>query len=193
MRSGLNKTLRNEEGSMIVIALLVLVILTLIGASITSRTQVEIQISGNDSFHRMAFHLADSGTSAAPKVISTCLDAGLQENIDGVKYLKPDGTEEINGTSFYRELMGYAPHDAAHDLRFEVDPHTIDVDVRRIAQVNLAGRGSEFAAGAEGVGVGSTGGVAILYEVDSQAPGPNVALSNVSAIYRKIVGLPGGL
>jgi len=43
------------------------------------------------------------------------------------------------------------------------------------------------------VGVGSTGGVAILYDVDSQAPGPNVALSNVSAIYRKIVGLPGGL
>ena len=186
MRSGLNRTLHSEEGSMIVIALLVLVILTLIGASITSRTQVEIQISGNDSFHRMAFHLADSGTSAAPKVISTCLDASTEENIIGVEYLGTSGT-------FYRELMGYAPHDAAHDLRFEIDPHTIDVDVRRIAQVNLAGRGSEFAAGAEGVGVGSTGGVAILYEVDSQAPGPNVALSNVSAIYRKIVGLPGGL
>ena len=192
MRSGLNTTLHSEEGSMIVIALLVLVILTLIGASITSRTQVEIQISGNDSFHRMAFHLADSGTSAAPKVISTFLDVGPEASIDGVKYLKPDGTVGADGT-FYRELMGYAPHDAAHDLRFEVDPHTIDVDVRRIAQVNLAGRGSEFAAGAEGVGVGSTGGVAILYEVDSQAPGPNVALSNVSAIYRKIVGLPGGL
>ena len=193
MRSGLNTTLHSEEGSMIVIALLVLVILTLIGASITSRTQVEIQISGNDSFHRMAFHLADSGTSAAPKVISTCLDASAEVDIASadedkthVEYLGTPG-------SFYRELMGYAPHDAAHDLRFEVDPHTIDVDVRRIAQVNLAGRGSEFAAGAEGVGVGSTGGVAILYEVDSQAPGPNVALSNVSAIYRKIVGLPGGL
>ena len=192
MRSGLNRTLHSEEGSMIVIALLVLVILTLIGASITSRTQVEIQISGNDSFHRMAFHLADSGTSAAPKVISACLDAGAEETIDNVTYLRTDGTEGQDGT-FYRELMGYIPHDTAHDLRFQLDPYTIDVDVRRIAQVNLAGRGSEFAAGAEGVGVGSTGGVAILYEVDSQAPGPSASLSNVSAIYRKIVGVAGGL
>jgi hypothetical protein len=186
MSTGLNKTLRSEEGSMIVMALLVLVILTLIGASITNTTKVEIQISGNETFHKMAFHLADSGTMVTPKVISACMDSASEENIPGVTYLGTSGT-------FYRELMGYAPHDADHDLRFPLSGYSVDVDVRRIAQVNLAGRGAEFAAGAEGVGVGSSGGVAILYEVDAQAPGPNEALSNVSAIYRKIVGLAGGL
>ena len=186
MRTGLNKTLRNEEGSMMVIALLVLVILTLIGTTIATTTKVEIQIAGNERYHKIAFHLADSGTMVAPKVISTCLECAAEENITGVTYLGTSGT-------FYRELMGYAPHDADHDLRFALNPYSVDVDVRRIGQVNLAGRGSEFASGAEGVGVGSTGGVAILYEVDSQAPGPSASLSNVSAIYRKIVGVAGGL
>jgi hypothetical protein len=186
MRAGLNKTLHNEDGSMMVIALLVLVILTLIGTTIATTTKVEIQIAGNERFHKIAFHLADSGTMVAPKVISTCLEQSNEENITGVTYLGTSGT-------FYRELMGYAPHDTDRDLRFALSGYSVDVDVRRIGQVNLAGRGSEFASGAEGVGVGSTGGVAILYEVDSQAPGPSASLSNVSAIYRKIVGLSGGL
>jgi hypothetical protein len=186
MRTGLNKTLHNEEGSMVVIALLVLVVLTLIGVTIATTARVEVQIAGNERFHKIAFHLADSGTMVGPKVISTCLECSSEENITGVTYLGTSGT-------FYRELMGFAPHDADKDLRFALSNYTVDVDVRRIGQVNLAGRGSEFASGAEGVGVGSTGGVAILYEVDSQAPGPSASLSNVSAIYRKIVGLAGGL
>jgi hypothetical protein len=186
MQTGLHKTLHNEEGSMMVIALLVLVVLTLIGVTIATTTRVEVQIAGNERFHKIAFHLADSGTMVAPKVISTCLESSLEENIAGVTYLGTSG-------SFYRELMGYAPYDSARDLRFALANYSVDVDVRRIGQVNLAGRGSEFASGAEGVGVGSTGGVAILYEVDSQAPGPSQSLSNVTAIYRKIVGIAGGL
>jgi len=187
MPASLKKTLHNEEGSMMVIALLVLAILTLIGASIATTARVEVQIAGNERFHKIAFHLADSGTMVGAKVISTCLECASQVDLgEHVTYLGDDGT-------FYRELMGYAPHDADKDLRFALNPYTVDVDVRRIGQVNLAGRGSEFASGAEGVGVGSTGGVAILYEVDSQAPGPSASLSNVSAIYRKIVGLSGGL
>ena len=186
MPADLKKTLHNEEGSMMVIALLILVILTLIGVTTATTARVEVQIAGNERFHKIAFHLADSGTMVAPKVISTCLECASEENLAGVTYLGESGT-------FYRELMGYVPHDADRDLRFLLSPYTVDVDVRRIGQVNLAGRGSEFASGAEGVGVGSTGGVAILYEVDSQAPGPSASLSNVSAIYRKIVGLSGGL
>jgi hypothetical protein len=186
MPAGLKNTLNNEEGSMMVIALLVLVILTLIGVTTATTARVEVQIAGNERFHKIAFHLADSGTMVAPKVISTCLESASEENLTGVTYLGTSGT-------FYRELMGYTPHDADRDLRFPLSGYTVDVDVRRIGQVNLAGRGSEFASGAEGVGVGSTGGVAILYEIDSQAPGPSASLSNVSAIYRKIVGLSGGL
>jgi hypothetical protein len=186
MHNGLNRTLHSEEGSMMVIALLILVILTLIGATVATTTRIEIQIAGNERFHNIAFHLADSGTMVAPKVVSTCLECSSEVDIPGVTYLGTSG-------AFYRELMGYAPHDAERDLRFGLSGYSVDVDVRRIGQVNLAGRGAEFASGAEGVGVGSTGGVAILYEIDSEAPGPSASLSNVSAIYRKIVGLAGGL
>ncbi|HYQ60058.1 MAG TPA: PilX N-terminal domain-containing pilus assembly protein, partial [Desulfatiglandales bacterium] len=92
MRNGLNKTLRSEEGSMMVIALLVLVILTLIGTTIATTTKVEIQIAGNERYHKIAFHLADSGTMVAPKVISTCLESAAEENISGVTYLGTSGT-----------------------------------------------------------------------------------------------------
>ena len=47
MPAGLKKTLHNEEGSMMVIALLILVILTLIGVSIATTARVEVQIAGN--------------------------------------------------------------------------------------------------------------------------------------------------
>ncbi len=56
MQTRLNKTLRNEEGSMMVIALLVLVILTLIGTTIATTSRVEIQIAGNERFHKISYN-----------------------------------------------------------------------------------------------------------------------------------------
>jgi hypothetical protein len=50
----------------------------------------------------------------------------------------------------------------------------------------------EFASGAEGVGAGS-GGIGILYNINSLGEGPAASRSNVEAVYRKIVGMPGGL
>ena len=34
---------------------------------------------------------------------------------------------------------------------------------------------------------------AVIYEIDSMAPGPSAALADISAVYRKVVGIPGGL
>jgi hypothetical protein len=166
---------------MLVVALMLLVVLTLIGITTTNTSRVEIQIAGNDRFHRIAFHLADSGTYATPKVISTCMDQTTEPTLAGVTYLGTSG-------SLYRELMGFAPHDADRDLRFVMRGYNVDVDVARIRQEKIAGRGSEFASGAEGVGAGSLGGVAVIYEIDSMAPGPSAALSDISALYRQGCG-----
>lgn len=51
----------NEDGSALVIALVMLVLLTLIGISASTTSEIELKISGNDKLHKMAFYTAESG------------------------------------------------------------------------------------------------------------------------------------
>ena len=89
--------------------------------------------------------------------------------------------------------MGFDPHDAAPDIGFTLGGHDITVDVNRVGTEIIPGGSAEFASGAEGVGSGSSGGVGILYDMDSLGEGPSAALSNVNALYRKVIGTAGGL
>lgn len=179
------RKMMNEEGSVLFVALLILVILTLLGISATTTTEIEIQIAGNEKFHKIAFFHADSGVFSTPKLISAAFDSGAEPTESGFTYLGADGT-------FYREIMGFDPSDPELDLRFSLGGHNVDVDVNRLGQVSLPGGSTEFASGAEGAGTGS-GGVGVLYEMDSLGEGPNSSLSNVSAVYRKVIGVAGGL
>ncbi len=51
----------NEDGSALVISLIMLVLLTLIGISASTTSEIELKISGNDKLHKMAFYTAESG------------------------------------------------------------------------------------------------------------------------------------
>jgi Tfp pilus assembly protein PilX len=139
MKSLFNKT-GNEEGSALIVALLFLVLLTIIGISASTTSQIEINIAANQKTHEMAFNHSDSGIYATPKLISTCIESGAEQTAAGFTYL-----------------------------------------------------GIEFASGAEGIGVGSAGGVAIFYDMDSLGNGPASSVSDIGGVYRKVVGVPGGL
>ncbi len=170
-----------------VVALIMLALLTMIGISSSRTSEIDLLIAGNHKFHQIAFHHADSGVYATPKVVSACVDAGTQVDLASVSYLD-------SGTSdFYREVMGYAPHDTSRDLRFLLSGLRVEMDVERTGQKNLAGGGVEFASGAEGVGAGSGGGVAVFYSLNSLGEGPSSARSNVVGEYRKVIGVSGGL
>lgn len=178
--------MKDEEGSLMVVALLILVILTLIGMTATTTTQMEVRIAGNQQSHRIAFNHADSGIYTTPKLISSAFDLGIEPSSSEITYLGSSGT-------FYREVMGYDLHDSDRDIRFSLSQMEVEVDVNRLGQEILPGGGAEFASGAEGVGVGSAGGVAIVFNIDSLGDGPASCISNLEAVYRKIVGTPGGL
>lgn len=180
------KPISDENGSMMVVALLVLVILTLVGITAATTAKVEVQIAGNQKFHKIAFHHADSGIYTVPKLITAAFDMGTEQSASGITYLGSTGT-------FYNEIMGYDSYDADRDLRITIAGYDVDLDVNRLGTETLAGTGAEFASGAEGIGVGSTGGVAVIYGLDSLGEGPSESLSNIAAVYRKIVGTPGGL
>ncbi len=176
-----------ESGAVMVIALIMLVLLTLIGISATTTSEIEIQVAGSQKAFNTAFYNADSGVYSTPKVISRAVDQGEQPDLSQMTYLD-------SGTSdFYREIMGYKAHDEERDLRFALGGHNVDMDVERTGQRSLAGGGVEFASGAEGVGAGASGGVAVLYTIDSLGEGPNSARSNLEGVYRKVLGVAGGL
>ncbi len=59
--STLKKPIENENGAILIIALLMLIVVTLLGIAATDSTNIELQISGNEKVYKQAFYNADSG------------------------------------------------------------------------------------------------------------------------------------
>jgi len=178
----------NERGSILVVALVMLVFLTLIGVASTTTTEIEIQIAGNEKFHTIAFYTTDGGVYATPKLISISVEQEEQPATGGgIVFLDPGLSD------FFDEVMGFRAQDGAKDIRFTLGEHSAEVNVERIGQESLVGGGTEFGGGSEGVGGGTTGGVAIFYDIDSHGTGPASSECNISAGYRLVPGMSGGL
>ena len=69
--------LNNEEGSAIVMALIVLVMLTIIGTVSTSNTVFELQIVRNEAIYRRNFYRAESAIVEAAQRLETSAPANL--------------------------------------------------------------------------------------------------------------------
>jgi hypothetical protein len=179
--------LQSEQGSVIIVALLVLFTLTLLGISATTTSTVELQIAANDQLHTIAFYNTECGIFATPKLIS---NAG--SIAPGIEYLPNDGSYVAD--TFFRQVIGYDAYDGGtSDITFDSGGIPVEVDVERLGQQNIVGGGAEFASGSQGIGAGSTGGVAIFFGMDAAGTGPRNSAANIRAEYRKVVGVPGGL
>ena len=73
--------IKNNQGSALVVALLMLVVLTLIGISATTTTTSELQISGNDKLYKTAFYAADTATEMTGEL--------LEQNIEDRDWVNP--------------------------------------------------------------------------------------------------------
>ena len=58
---------KNEDGSVLVVAILILVLLTIIGISAMSTTNVELKISGNEKSYKMALYAAEAARGYVEK------------------------------------------------------------------------------------------------------------------------------
>lgn len=183
----------NENGSVITAALVVLSLMLMLGLAASSTTMVEIQIATNDQFIKMAFYNADSALYGAAKLVSLSIDegraisAGPGTRAPGIVYLN-------TRTDFYRRIAGLsdADKDAERepDLDFSAGGIDATVNVRKIGHRYADGGGAEFGAGADGV---ASGMVVLEYDISASGTTPRGAASELSAIYRKIVGSSGGL
>jgi hypothetical protein len=157
-------------------------------------SQVDLKISGNTKVIRTSFYIADGGIMLSPKVISRIItDRALPEASD-TPLLTYDTDNLLD------KIMGYIEDDdpATDTTDISMDQGTlgnIAIDVSRLETQYLSGGGVEFAAGTEGVGVGGSASAAIIYNLASRGTvgaSPKTTESDISASYRKVVGVAGG-
>ena len=186
------KSIQNEDGFVLIVALFVLILLTIIGISATNTSTIDLQISQNDKAYKIAFYHADGGIYPAAKLISQSIDQGtLITGSDLGNVITYPSRPSGDTTNFFNQVMGYDAYDGGTmDMQFVLGSNNVNVDVERTGSQALVGGGAEFATGAEGVGGGT---MAIFFNIDSFGSGPSNASSNVRATYRKVVGVPGGL
>jgi len=80
---------RNEDGVVLVLGLITLVLLTLIGASATTTSQLEAEISGNDKTYKQAFYAAEVSLTAGETLVNSKLSrADLNDGTTAGVYIK---------------------------------------------------------------------------------------------------------
>lgn len=188
---------KKEEGTVLIMALLLLAVMGIIGvtASMTSRT--EITISTNTRVSRQAFYASDSGIEMSPKIISRILEEGANPFIED-RRIDPGLRDEIRGYSEEADVDDrVVPTLSNPDIEYTLNIaslSTVSVDIDRAAGARfMPGGGVQFASGAEGIGTGSLGGVLILYDLNSLGTSQGSARSHIDARYRKVLGTAGGM
>ncbi|OIP44323.1 MAG: hypothetical protein COZ12_02500 [Deltaproteobacteria bacterium CG_4_10_14_3_um_filter_60_8] len=87
---------KNENGFVLVAALLTLILLVMVGISATTTTTLEIQIAGNEKAYNMAFFEADGGDEVGAELLEHNIACGA-------------GFSDVNGTG--ERIIGDATDD----------------------------------------------------------------------------------
>ena len=199
MKRKLLQVLSNRHGSVINVALLILILIFLVGIGLSRLSTTDIKIANNIKRDITTFYEADAGLDAAAEVIEQnmlCGTIGFKDTPTGTDSL-PAGEEIINGFFYINKLdfgtdnrrnEAFIPSIDSSDADFyyppgdyvanPADPHT---NIKLGGRISFA-RGSaiQMAAGYEGLGKGAAGkGFNYLFDVYAQRIGGN----NSSAIH----------
>jgi Tfp pilus assembly protein PilX len=194
MKKSFARIKTEETGSVLILSLLILMVLTLLGITALNTSDFEYRIASNDKYRDMSFYNADSGVYAAAKLIGEVITGSSDPDHPGVvSYPTNDGSTAAG--DFYKESMGYKEPDnpSLSDLRINLAQGSVDVDIVSRRAQQIAGGGAEFGSGSGGAGVGSVGGIGVKYEVDAYGNGPAKSRVVVGTRYVKILGAAGGL
>jgi len=176
------KTLHEENGAILVIALIILGLLMVIGTSITMNSSIELNIARNEKVFKTAFYRAENGRIIAARAIRSA-DAGSTWSSGGTF----DGNADISvsDADFYTE--GFDVSNTVDDIVSSPDIQmtgdleaNLDIDKTEVAPA--PGASAEFGAGYEGLG--HEGMVQAIYRVDSVGRGPNNSEAQVRVEYR---------
>lgn len=197
--------INNERGTLMVIAVVILMLLTLIGLSITTTTSIELQIAGNDKLYKTAFYTADGATEVASMLLEQnlgCVTGFTATNTDPV-YADIQGDNSftairVEDLTFWQNMTSSEPSDANRDFFFpataDADPSIPHTNIKLGGNVRLArGAAIQMVSGYEGKGkaVGS-GGASLVYDIFSQHLGQVNSESIIQVQWRHMIGQEGG-
>ncbi len=183
----------NQSGSVLVVALMILVLLTVIGITASTTTNIEIQVANNEKLYKTAFYAADGGAEAAHEL--------LEQNIacpDGFSGYTV-GNMGINDgcLGFWKNELddSQVPSDNQRDAFFPDDytgsqPHT-NLTFNGVTGLE-EGASILMAVGYEGKGKGMAGhGAYIIYDIYSQHKGRGNSESTIMIGWKHMIGQEG--
>jgi len=194
MKKRLLHIFSNQHGSVINVALLILILIFLIGIGLSKMSTTDIKIANNIKQDMATFYETDASLEAAAELIEQNLGC-----ITGFPDIGSDGFEIIGG-QFYVNNLRFGHNQRKRGVRPGVDPTVLDADGNLIVDffyppVNPAtmeldephtnisvggatrfskGSAIQMAAGYEGLGKGAAaGGGSIIFDVYAERIGIN--------------------
>jgi len=201
--------LGNETGSLMVITVVLLMLLTIMGLAITTTTSIELQIAANDRLHKTAFYAADGALDLASELLEQNLgcmmEGGFAETETGVDYADITGdnsstTIRVLNRDFWRERNTSddpvpEPSDNARDFVFPATAAADDPHTNVTAGYNpgfSTGSAMQMVSGYEGKGKAiAAGGAFLQYQINAQHLGVANSESIIQIQWRHMIGSEG--
>jgi len=70
----ITQTVKNEQGFVLIVSLLMLMVLMIIGIAATNTTTIDLQISGNDKVSKQTFYQAEGGIQVGAELVEDAID-----------------------------------------------------------------------------------------------------------------------
>lgn len=211
----------NEQGFIMITALMILVVLTLMGLAVNRGSQTEWRIAMNDRLQKQNFYQADGNTELACELLeqniaclgfNTSFINGNDSNVDGGAdqydiYINP------SSTGFWRNFKLSGPsvpvpadHDGtdndSRDFTYPLDssgnPY---VDNDEVPHTNFrvagnteltTGAAIQMAAGYEGRGKGlAVGGATLYYDINVKSYNERNSSTSICIKYQHVLGQEG--
>jgi len=188
----------NQHGSVINVALLILILIFLIGIGLSKMSTTDIKIANNIKQDMTTFYEADASLEATGELIEQNLACitGFRDTADKDREgVDLPANEQIIGGMFYVSNLNfshdqrdeaYIPNVDSSDADFYYPPNYGDVTAPhsnvKVGGASRFSKGSaiQMAAGYEGLGKGAAaGGASIIYDVYAQ----RIGLKNTSSTH----------
>lgn len=205
------RPLANEDGFVLIAAIVILFILVILGMSTTTTTNIELQIAGNDKVAKQAFYQADGGTQLGGRMVEEnvgCPNGFTANQIGSSITVVPTRLAfwqttpgDLTNNTLVSPDFGDANNDGTDDDGDGLDDRAFyyTPDAGRTTNVIVAGT-TQYAAGSsiqmtagyEGKGKGAAaGGSSINYNIIAQGVGALNSISEVEIIWGHVIGQEG--
>jgi len=163
---------RNENGYILVIVLLLMVVLTIVGLAAISTSSLDSMLSGNIRLKALNLAQADGATE-----LTTGLIQRVVRNMDTLGY-----ANLVTDAGLPTELRSVYFSTDTQDLSYG----NLTVDIDYMYKLAQKGCSQEQAAGYEGIGKGSSKCMDFFYRINSLSTDMANSEGTVGAIYRYV-------